>query len=74
MRPAIKRCIAAITHSFYEEWLSELAAVKKAFEAARLSPPDNLYFPGSVAQVSEILGLRHRLASLLEQHKVSIPQ
>lgn len=69
-RPVTNRVVATITHNFYEDWLTELAAVKKEFEAARNSTEDSLYFPSSVALAYRILGLRQRLSSLLDEHKV----
>ena len=69
-QPAIGQTVVAITQTFYEDWLSELGVVKKAFESARLARPESNHFPGSVAQAYHILALRQRLSSLLEEHKV----
>ena len=69
-RPVTNRTVDNITHNFYEDWLSELTAVKKEFEAARSSAPDSPYFPSSVALAYLIIGLRQRLSSLLDEHKV----
>lgn len=69
-RPMTNRVVASITHDFYEDWLTEVAAVKKEFEAARNVTENSLYFPSSVALAYRILGLRQRLSSLLDEHKV----
>lgn len=70
VRPRVRRAVTNITHGFYEDWLAELAAVKKAFEGARLSKPNSFYFPSTVASAHQILSFHRRLTSLLEEHAV----
>ena len=69
-RPTTSRSVDNITHAFYDDWLSELTSVKEGFEAARSSTTESLYFPSSVALAYQIIGLRQRLSSLLDEHKV----
>ena len=71
-RPATKRTVTNITRTFYEDWLSELSAVKEGFESARSRLPDSLYFPSSVALAYKIIGLQQRLSSFVEEHKVCL--
>lgn len=69
----MERCVRELTSRFYGEWLAEVAAVKRAFEVVRQGTRGAAYLPDTVAQALEVVALRQRLQSLLDEHKASPP-
>lgn len=69
-RPRIRACTQKLASDFYIAWQSEVAACKAAFEAVRHEPdPPTSSLPQGMTRVQNVVALKDRLQSLLQQHK-----